>query len=401
MSGNESFTGERTMTPGLKSLILGAACAFLISASVSARTLEVGPEKLYEAPSEAISAAEDGDTIRIDAAVYKNDWAKIRADNLTIEAVGGEAVLASFGMIPNRKAIWVVKGNNIRIENVEFRGARVRDRNGAGIRQEGNGLVLRRCSFFNNENGILGGSGDCVIDIQHCEFGYNSLHASPGTHNLYIGHCRKLIFKYNYSHHAKVCHLLKSRAKENIIMCNRLSDEEYGSSSYVINLPNGGRAVIAGNLIHQGPRCQNRTVVAYGEEGTQQEGNALWFAHNTVINDGERGRPTFISINKLPEGFKPVLANNIFVGKGQVTNWSPAVLRGNFTGAVADAGFVNRNRWNLRLREDSPCVDAGVSIQNIVGGMDIALTRQYLHPMWLELRVSDDKPDIGAYEYSE
>jgi len=385
----------------LRNLVLITACLCLLPTAIMGRTLEVGPDKPYKAPSEAISAAEDGDIIQIEAGVYRNDRAKIQADDILIKGVGGKAVLNSYGMIPNRKAIWVVKGDNIRIENVEFRGARVRDRNGAGIRQEGNRLLLLRCGFFNNENGILGGSGDCVIDIQHCEFGYNSLHASPGTHNLYIGRCKKLIFKYNYSHHAKQCHLLKSRARENVIMYNRLSDEHYGSSSYIINLPNGGVSVIVGNIIHQGPRCRNRTVVAYGEEGTRQDSNALWFVNNTVINNCERGSPTFVSIKKLPKGFNPAILNNIFVGEGQVTNWSTAMMKCNFTGSVREAGFLNRDRWNLRLRKDSPCVDGGVKLDETVGDSVIFPRRHYLHPMGAEERPENGTLDIGAYEYSE
>lgn len=371
----------------------------VLAVSAHAEVLEVGRAKDYRVPSEAIAAAQDGDVIRIEAGVYRNDWATIRADDLTIRAVGGEAVLTSHGLISNRKAIWVVKGDNITIQNVEFRGARVRDRNGAGIRLEGNGLVLRRCGFFDNENGILGGSGDCVVDIQHCEFGHNSLVARPGTHNLYIGRCRKLVFMHNYSHHAKVCHLLKSRARENVIMYNRLSDEKTGSSSYVLNLPNGGRAVIVGNILHQGPRCQNRTVVAYGEEGTREQENALWFVNNTVINDCERGSPTFVSVHASQEGFRPVLLNNIFAGKGRVTNRAEAVLRGNFAGTVADVGFIDRARWNLRLREGSPCIDGGVRPAEVIGNIGAVPARQYLHPMGFERRPDDGAPDIGAYEY--
>ncbi|MFW5735249.1 MAG: hypothetical protein ACOCWR_09325, partial [Oceanidesulfovibrio sp.] len=82
--------------------------------------------------------------------------------------------------------------------------------------------------FFDNENGILGGHGDSVLDIRHCEFGRNSLVARPGTHNLYIGRAKKLIFQFNYSHHAKEAHLLKSRAVENIIAYNRIADEHDG-----------------------------------------------------------------------------------------------------------------------------------------------------------------------------
>ena len=78
-----------------------------------ADTLEVGPDKKFKKPSQAISFAKDGDVIDIAAGTYLNDWATIRRNNLTLRGVGGLAVLKSQEMISNGKAIWVVAGNNI------------------------------------------------------------------------------------------------------------------------------------------------------------------------------------------------------------------------------------------------------------------------------------------------
>lgn len=381
--------------------MLALAWMAVCAAAAGGEVLSVGPDSQYRVPSAAFRAARDGDVVEIQAGVYRNDRATIEADDLTIRGTGGVAVLHSDGTIPNGKAIWVVAGDDTRIENVEFRGARVPDGNGAGIRLEGNDLILRRCGFFNNENGILGGSGDCVVDVRFCEFGGNSLRARPGTHNLYIGRCRKLVFRHNYSHHARRCHLLKSRARTNIIMYNRLSDEESGSSSYVINLPNAGRARIAGNILHQGPNCRNRTVVAYGEEGPREEGNSLWFVNNTVINGCRRGTATFVAIRGLPDDFRAVLLNNIFAGEGQVTNRAGALRRGNFTGSAAEVGFVDRSAWNLRLRRDSPCVEAGLRPGEVLQGGGIPLSWQYTHPAGREPRPGGGAVDVGAYEYAE
>lgn len=363
-----------------------------------AATLEVGPGKEYSVPSAAIAAANAGDTIEIAAGTYENDYAIVRTNGLKLVGVGGMAVLNSHGMIPNGKAIWVVQGDDIVIENVEFCGARVRDRNGAGIRQEGKNLTLRHCGFFDNENGILGGSGDSVIDIQHCEFAFNSLVARPGTHNLYIGRAKKLIFKFNYSHHAKVAHLLKSRAEENMIAYNRIADESDGSSSYVVNVPNGGKCMIIGNILHQGPKCQNRVIVAYGEEGVSGDKNGLYFINNTVMNDCELGSPTFVQVRNLPNDAPVVLRNNIFAGKGRVTNWHTALLHANFNGPVREVEFVDRDSWDLAPAADSPCVDAGVSPGKTSDGEDLMPTFQYVHPITHQRRPVDRRIDIGAIE---
>ncbi len=374
-----------------------AGC-MLMAVAVQAETLEVGPGKPYAAPSAAIAAAKDGDTIAIAAGTYRNDYAAIPRSRLRLIGIGGKAVLASEGMIPNGKAIWVVQGDDIYIENIEFRGARVRDRNGAGIRQEGRNLTLRHCAFFDNENGILGGHGDSVLDIRHCEFGHNSLVARPGTHNLYIGRAKKLIFQFNYSHHALEAHLLKSRAAENIIAYNRIADEHDGSSSYVLNLPNGGKAIVVGNILHQGPKCRNRTLLAYGEEGLPGDENALYLVNNTVVNDCQLGSPTFVQIRNLPADAPAVLRNNIFAGKGRVTDFAAAAMEGNFVGTVSEARFVDRENWDLTPAADSPCVDAGVAPGATADRIDLTPTLQYVHPMKHRPRPRAGRIDVGAFE---
>jgi hypothetical protein len=102
------------------------------------------------------------------------------------------------------------------------------------------------------------------IIIEFSEFFDNG--AGDGfSHNLYIGNIAKFIFRPNYSHGAVVGHLLKSPAAENDIYYNRLSDESIGTASYEIDLPNGGKSVIIGNLIEKGPQAQHSALVSYQE----------------------------------------------------------------------------------------------------------------------------------------
>ena len=109
--------------------------------------IKVGSEMPYTRPSEAAKVAKDGDVIEIMSGIYMYDAAVWRQNNLTIRGVDGRAHLKADGTAAEGKAIWVVKGNNTIVENIEFSGARVRDKNGAGIRQEGSGLTIRKCYF--------------------------------------------------------------------------------------------------------------------------------------------------------------------------------------------------------------------------------------------------------------
>jgi hypothetical protein len=69
------------------------------------------------------------------------------------------------------KALFVVTGDDTAIRDLTLARARVPDRNGAGIREEGQGLILRRVQFVDNQVGLLAGAaGGGVITISDCGF---------------------------------------------------------------------------------------------------------------------------------------------------------------------------------------------------------------------------------------
>src|SRR5215211_3231440 len=118
--------------------------------------LSVGSGKPYSTIASAVTAAQNGDTIEVQAGTYTNDYASI-SKNITLQGVGGMVKLVSTDLIPNGKGIFVTNGD-ITINNFEFSGAQVVDNNGAGIRFETGNLVLNDCYLHNNQNGLLGGS---------------------------------------------------------------------------------------------------------------------------------------------------------------------------------------------------------------------------------------------------
>ena len=377
-----------------------AAIVFLIMGTATAETRRVGPGRRYAAPSAAFRAARDGDVIEIDTAgAYGGDVGTIKASNLTVRGVGGGRVkLPAQGKHAGGKAIWVITGNDVMVENIEFSGARVPDRNGAGIRPEGKNLTVRNCRFYDCEDGILGGAGEMLIE--YCEFDHCGPVARPATHSCYIGErCTKLIFRYNYSTYVLQGHLLKTRAKESWVLYNRLTDE-LGPGSAVADFPNGGLVVMVGNVMHKGPRAQNTRVVAYGMEGIKHERNALYVVNNTMVYANHRPSSYFVRVEKTPAGFTPVIRNNLCIGKVPLTNSSRAETAGNLLfQTAAEAGVVDAARYDFHLRAGSPCIDHGVTA-GMVGDFDLTPKFQYVHPARSEPRPVVGRLDVGAYEFT-
>ncbi len=375
----------------------GFAALVVVPSAATANTLQVGPGKPFAAPCAAIAAAAAGDTIQVDSSVtYTGDVCQWATDNLTIIGVGsGRAVINAGGTSSQGKAIWVISGKNTVVQNIEFTGAAVTDLNGAGIRQEGDNLTVRNCYFHDNQEGILTDPGqNSTIIIEFTEFARNG--AGDGfSHNLYIGNIGHLIFRYNYSHSAFVGHLFKSRAAQNDILYNRFSDESDGTASYEIDIPNGGKSFIIGNLIEQGPKTQNSTVIAYQEEAANagNPDHELFVVNNTIVNDFTGG--TFVLVDGSVTT-PVIIKDNIFTGPGGITSQSSAVRANNFVG---NAQLVNQANFDYHLQSISPAIDAGAD-PGSGGGITLAPVSQYVHPACAEGRsIVGNAPDVGAYEF--
>ncbi len=116
------------------------------------RQIRVGARGDVVTLAEASKFARDGDTVLVEAGDYRGDVAVWGQRNLTIRGVGERPRLIADGRSAEGKAIFVIRGDGVRVENIAFTGARVRGRNGAGIRLEKGRLEVARCHFEDNEN---------------------------------------------------------------------------------------------------------------------------------------------------------------------------------------------------------------------------------------------------------
>ncbi len=354
------------------------------------RVVQVGPGRQFTDPSQVTGIVQSGDVVEIDAGVYNATESIWNTSNLTLRGVGGRAHLVAPATISNLKAIWVTAGTNIAVENIEFSGAAVPDKNGAGIRADGQDLAICASYFHDNEDGILGGAGNVLIE--YSEFARNGgcVPTFGCSHNIYIGGGNRFTLRYSYSHHASIGHLVKSRAQENHILYNRIMDEADGTSSYKIDLPNGGLSYVIGNLLQQGPNTDNSTIVAYGEEGLINPSKTLYVVNNTFVNDFGSG--TFVSAG----GSTATLQNNLFVGSGTLVSGTATQVTNLQTNTP---NFVDRAAFDYRPTATTPGIDQGTA-PGLGGAFDLTPVYQYVHPTNREVRPTRNGIDIGAYEYN-
>ena len=299
-------------------LLLPLMWLLAVGRSARAETLIVGPSDQPVAFAQTLARARDGDVIEVLPGEYRGVTAVLAQRRLTIRGVGKRPVFVAEGKLAEGKAIFVVQGGEVAIENLELRGARAPDRNGAGIRFEKGRLLVRDCAFFDNEIGLLtGNEADAVLDIRASEFGRAPHVEGSLPHLLYVGRIAKLTLAGSRLHRGYEGHLLKSRARESVITYNMIRDTGEGDASYEIDLPNGGAATILGNVVGKGPRRQNPVLIAYGSEGAAWEHNELVLAHNTLINEG--WLPAwFVRVfrDRVPMREEPLFVNNLVIGGG-------------------------------------------------------------------------------------
>jgi hypothetical protein len=352
------------------------------------RVVRVGPGRPFADPSQ-VTGLVSGDVVEIDAGVYNGPASTWSTNNLTLRGVGGRAHIVAPVTISNGKAIWVTAATNIAVENIEFSGAAVPDKNGAGIRADGQDLAICGSYFHDNENGVLGGGGNVLIE--YSEFARNGGCATGFgcSHNMYIDTAR-FTLRYSYSHHARIGHLVKSRSRENYILYNRIMDEADGTSSYVIDLPNGGLSYVVGNLLQQGPNTDNPTILIYGEEGATNPSQTLYVVNNTFVNDRASG--TFV---ELSGGTTATLQNNLFVGNGTVVSGTATQITNRTT---TTPNFVNIGAFDYRPTATTPGIDQGTA-PGLGGTFALTPIFQYVHPTNRETRPTRNAIDIGAYEF--
>ena len=369
----------------------------LASFATSAATLAVGPNAPIRTIAAAARLAHDGDVVEIAAGDYRGDVAVWLQKRLTIRGVGGTPVLKADGRIAEGKAIWVIRDGDFTIEDIAFEGARAYAGNGAGIRFERGRLVLRRCRFTDDENGVLTGNvADSEVTIADSEFSHAPHREGSLKHLLYVGQIARFTLTGSHLHQGFRGHLVKSRARESHVSYNLIDDGAGGRASYELEFPNAGTAYVIGNVIGQSAETENPALVSYGAEGPVWERNALYLVNNTLLSARTAGAWFLrVATERLPADIEVVAVNNLTVGLGLFTLAAPGRFEANYP--VLESALGDTQTLDFRLGAATLLKGAGVT-PPVVDGRSLAPTAEFALPVGTTPLAPRDAWTPGAFQ---
>ncbi|MES2288532.1 MAG: right-handed parallel beta-helix repeat-containing protein [Pseudomonadota bacterium] len=216
------------------------------------------------------------------------------------------------------KATLVLRGASATVDGIVFRGIRVPDRNGSGIRLEKGDLTVTRSTFLDSEQGILTAEDpNASVTIERSTFaGLGGCPDGMCSHSIYIGQSSSLTVSRVRFERGTGGHYVKSRAARVSITDSSFDDSNGRETNYAIDLPNGATGLIARNVIVVGKNKENHSaIIAVAAEaranpsaGLTIEGNDASIAPGagfptTFVADWSH-EPLKIGTNKLGAGIK-------------------------------------------------------------------------------------------------
>ena len=198
------------------------------------------------------------------------------------------------------KAIFVLRGSRSTVDGIIFRGVRVPDGNGSGIRTEMGDLTVVNSMFLDSQEGILGGepSGQRIVIDSSTFAGLGQCDETPDcAHSIYLANQGSVTITNSRFERGTGGHYVKLRVPNVRITDNSFDDSRGRKTNYMIDLPEGATGLIANNIFVQGRDKENWSgfiVVAaearkYRSAGLRVEGNTASLA------PGETRSPAFVA----------------------------------------------------------------------------------------------------------
>jgi len=198
------------------------------------------------------------------------------------------------------KAALVLRGQGSVVDGLVFRGYRVSDGNGAGIRTEMGDLTVTNAMFLDSQEGILGGepTGQKIL-IDHSTFaGLGQCDESPGcSHAIYLANKGSVTITNSRFERGTGGHYVKLRVPTVSITDNSFDDTAGKKTNYMIDLPEGATGLIARNTFVQGRNKENHTglIVVAAEAQTYRSTGLRVEANDARLSPGDGTSPAFLA----------------------------------------------------------------------------------------------------------
>ncbi|HEX3134430.1 MAG TPA: FecR domain-containing protein, partial [Planctomycetota bacterium] len=325
-----------------------------------------------------LPALHPGDVVELHPGIHRGGWKLADSGTalrpLIIRGVGMERpVLDAHGQMldgegTNARAVLQLHGSNVVVEHLAIINGR-NGRNAAGIRCVGaRAITIRDCRISDCDQGI-DGSADRVL-IEDNDVGPVGTASNDGfCHLLHLGGGDATL-RGNLLHDATYGQAVMSANRSLVMEANRIS----GCADGEISLLDSGRArsiALRGNLLVGLPRDHGNRIRTVEIHGGSSDGD-LVLDHNTFV--AADSVVVFLLDEHSP--MRVTMNGNLFAGSRQIAQSGTTVSgRGNqvqsdalvpkgltdtITAPPTDAGFVDGQRGDFRLRADA--VGAGHSV---------------------------------------
>lgn len=212
------------------------------------------------------------------------------------------------GVAADGKAAITIKAKSATIDGVNCRNISVPSKNGACIRHEGGRLVVRNVHFKDSEQGILAWHKSVSVTVEDSIF--ENLGKAGLAHAFYIQGQEFILKRTRVLRSVDGGHEIKARTARTIIQRNLIASMD-GNDSRLLDLPNGGRAIVTDNLFVEGAQSVNRQLIAFALEPNAQPVSAhLTLRRNVFVNDRPNARLFLFG----DQPYELDMTQNFFVG---------------------------------------------------------------------------------------
>jgi hypothetical protein len=251
----------------LQVVLLWSVC----SLTASAKILEVGVDREYKNPCDAIHAAAPGDVIVLARETFSGSCAW-RTPGLTIRGEASDSVIR----VEADRTTWQIGADNTVIQSLSFIGAGTAEATGAAIQQAGGNLTLRHVRIEGAAIGVesLEAEG-ATLTIEQSEI-------SANQRNVVVGAISEFSLYNSYLHDAKGGDSLDTAALRNNIRQNKLTSAAELGTRHDLVIRESESSRIERNLIDRSGPADSGVLIQYVSDS--ERAGALEILGNTFVS---------------------------------------------------------------------------------------------------------------------